>query len=104
MQVNIHTKGLNLSDEEKNYILKKMEKISSLAKRIKDESSTIKVEIDKDKTKSEQDSIHCIINLHVPKETIRAESRAAWVKEAVDLTKKKLLPQIEAYKEKFSHH
>ena len=103
MKILIHTKKLTLTEEEQAYIEKKMEKISDLSKRIKDESSEIKVEIDRDDTKATEDSLSCAITIIIPKETLRAESHGTFVKEVVDIAKKKLIPQIEKYKEKFSH-
>ena len=104
MIIDIHAKGMQLTDEEREYIETKMEKITQLAKRMKDESSVIRVEIHHDKTKSKEDEITCIITITIPKDTLRSEVQASIVTEAVDKAKKMLIPQIEKYKEKFSGH
>lgn len=100
MKINIHAKGLHLSEQETQYIDQKMEKVTSLAKRLKDESSEIRVEIDLNDTKSKDQAITCVITLFVPRSTIRGEAHGKLVTEAVDLAKQKLIPQIEAYKAK----
>ncbi len=104
MKVIIHAKGLTLKKEEDEYIIAKMEKISTLAKRIKDESSEIKIDISHDVTKAKEESITCVIKVFVPKDTLVSEANGSIVTEALDLAKKQLIPQIEKYKTKFLNH
>ena len=101
MMITINTKGLHISDTDREYIETKMEKITTLAKRLKDESSEIHVDVQHDQTKDAHDEITCLITVTIPKSTLRAEAHGGLVTEAVDLAKKKLLPQIEKYKTKF---
>ena len=100
MKINIHAKGFHIKEDETQYVNQKMEKITNLAKRLKDESSEIKVEIDKNDTKKKEETITCIITLFIPHSTIRGVAKGMLVKETVDLAKQKLIPQIEEYKAK----
>lgn len=104
MQIHIQAHHLHLNEEDMEYINMKMEKITTLSKRLKDDSSEIRVDVYHNQTKSVEDEIQCTITLHVPKDTLRAEAHGSKVHEAVDLAKKKLIPQIEVYKEKFVKH
>ncbi|MBT4936883.1 ribosome-associated translation inhibitor RaiA [Candidatus Peregrinibacteria bacterium] len=104
MQIHTQAHGLKLTEEDREYIDMKMEKITTLSKRLKDDSSEIRVDIYHSPTKASDDEIRCTITLHIPKNTLRAESHGSKVHEALDLAKQKLIPQIEVYKEKFAKH
>jgi len=102
MQINVSSKGFSLSESEMDYILKRMEKISQLGARLKDDSSEIKVEVEKLDAKDVHAQMNCAITVKIPRDTLRAEASGDLVTEAIDLAKAKILPQIEKYKEKFS--
>jgi ribosomal subunit interface protein len=102
MQIHIQGHKLKISQSETDYIHQKMEKIIRLAHRLKDDSSEIRVDVYHKTTKSPEDAISCTITLYVPKATLRGESHGNKVCESIDLAKQKLIPQIEAYKEKFT--
>ena len=101
MKIIIHTNGLTLKESDEQYIQEKMKKVSTLAKRLQDESSEIGVEVDHDKTRAAEDEITVKIHVKVPRDHLEASAHGSLVTEAVDKAKKKLLPQIEKYKDKF---
>lgn len=100
MQISIHSKNLTLGAGQKDYIQVKVEKLASLADRIKDESSEIKVEIDKSKSKYHDQKIVCEITMFVPGAVLRSETKEASVEASVDEAEAKLITQIERYKSK----
>lgn len=85
--------------DEQLHIARKLGKLATYCKRLKDDSSTIRVEAEGRKTKKERDQIKVSITLELPQKTLRAESRRPDVVEAVDRAVEKLQPQLEKYKE-----
>lgn len=100
MKINIHSKNIDLSQEHKDYITEKMEKLAHYGGRVDDESSEIRVEIDKETNRNIEKNIVIQVTLFVPHSTIRAEDHADSVEAAVDEVEEKLKKQIERYKAK----
>ena len=92
-------KGLTYSDQDLVMFAKKIGKLATYCKRVKDESSVIKVEAERRPTKKEGDSIKMIIQVNLPKKVLRAESRHDTALTALERCIDKLEPQIIKYKE-----
>ncbi len=100
MQVKIISQNLNLSDEQEVMIHEKVEKLSTYAARISDESTEIKVDVSYKQSKSPEDSYSCKLTLFVPGDTLRAEGRSDSLRSVLDETIEKITGQIERYKNK----
>jgi ribosomal subunit interface protein len=101
MKIRIYEKDIKLTLKEEEYVQTKMEKLMTMAKRIKDESTELRVDIRKKETKDKDDSITCVITLYVPKDTLRVSENGSKINEAVDKAQETMFPQIEKYKAKF---
>lgn len=99
--IDIHAKNISLSDEQKELIQKKMEKLNSFARKMNDESAKIRVEIEYDDIKEKHQKIFCSVTIFVPQNTMRAETHAETVQSAIDICEEKLKVQIEKYKDKY---
>lgn len=100
MRINIHSKNIDLNDEQKGYIESKIMKIAHHGGRVDDESSEIRVEVDQVTTRHSQNPIAIEVTMYVPHAVIRAEDEADTVEAAVDLVELKLEKQVERYKSK----
>jgi len=99
MKVNFIQKNISLNDDQKDYIEKKINNLTKLAKRIDDESSQTTIEVEK--LSSSPHRISLIVNVKVPAHLFRAEIEAKKIEEAIDICEEKLRSQIEKYKAKF---
>ncbi|MBI5414610.1 ribosome-associated translation inhibitor RaiA [Candidatus Peregrinibacteria bacterium] len=102
MTVQLHSRNLSLTENQKEYLQKKAEKILHFSRRAGDESSRIQVDVNEEKTEDKTKHMHCIVNVFVPKSTLHAESFAQTVEAAIDVCEEKLKHQMEKYKEKAS--
>jgi ribosomal subunit interface protein len=102
MQIIINQKDITLSKEQEEFIHKKMEKLQTFSKAVKDESSEIQVNISHNDTKKSEDQIELSVTMILPIEEINATAEAENVEAAVMDVKAKLLSQLEKYKAK--HH
>lgn len=100
MQIKIKSEHLNLSDNQKEAIHAKIEKLSHLADRLTDESTEIKVEVKHEKTRKSDHSNVCQITIFAPSGVIRSESRKDTLESAIDDAVGKIKQPIERYKAK----
>ena len=103
MQIKIISQNLNLSDEQESFIREKVEKLSTYAARISDESTEIKVDLSRKQSKDPEDAQSCKLTLFVPGDTLRAEGRSESLRNVLDETIEKIKGQIERYKNKTQH-
>lgn len=108
MNITLHSKGIDLLPEEKDYCREKANKILERASIFKEnEAITMKIEIDKESFKIHSEQFLCTINLFLPKKTIHTESHCAGVyssiDKAADLMDKKLHQEKEILREKEKH-
>lgn len=103
MEIKILANHINLSDDQRSEVERKVEKLSTYAHKIADESSTIKVELTHEAAKNSSEAFVCIITLFVPNEILRAEARGATMDNALDEVIEKLKAPIERYKDKIHH-
>lgn len=99
MQVEHFEKGFRYSDSELLFLAKKIGRLATYCKALKEEGSWIRVEAEYRDTKKESDSMKVMITVHLPKKILRVESRKPAPLDAVDSCVEKLEEQIKTYKE-----
>lgn len=99
MNIQHFEKGLHYSDKELLVVAKKLGKMATYCRRLKDEASMIRVEAEKRETKKAQDGVKVMITVELPKKMMRSESRKENIMEAFDRAIEKLEPQLIKYKE-----
>lgn len=92
-------KGLSYSDKELLLMARKIGKLATYCRRLKDEDSFIRVEAERRDTKKDRDSVKVMVEVVLPKKALRAESRRDEVIEALDRCIDKLEPQLLKYKD-----
>ena len=99
--MNIHhfEKGLSYSEPELLILARKLGKLATYCKKLKDEDSSIRVEAERRATKKNRDQVKVMVTVELPGKILRAESRRNRVLEAVDRALEKLEPQLKRYKE-----
>lgn len=99
MNIQHFEKGFHYSDKELLFVARKIGKLATYCRRVKDEGSYIRVEAERRNTKKQNDTIKMMITVELPSKTLRSESRKATVEEAVDRCAEKLVPQLQKYKD-----
>ena len=99
MNIQHFEKGLHYTDTELLVVAKKLGKMATYCRRLKDEASVIRVEAEKRNTKKAQDEVKVMITVELPKKLMRSESRKDNIMEAFDRAVEKLEPQLLKYKE-----
>lgn len=99
MNVQHFEKGLHYSDRDLILFAKKIGRLATYCKRLKDESSLIRVEAERRSTRKDRDQVKMMITVDLPGKQLRAESRRKSPLDAVDRCIEKLEPQIKKYKE-----
>ena len=99
MNIQHFEKGVQYNDQELLILAKKLGKLATYCKSVKDESSFIRVEAERRQTKKQRDQVKVAIMVELPRKTFRAESRRVDVIEAVDRVVEKLEPQLKRHKE-----
>lgn len=102
MQLQLFTEGLSLSDEQREYITKKILHLEKFASELVEESSSVRVDVRHNKLKHSGRLFLVQVTLFVHPSILRAEESGVSLEEAVDLVEAHLLKQIERYKLK--HH
>lgn len=100
MHVEHFEKGLRYSDRELLMLARKLGKLATYCKTLKDESSVIRVEASRSPTKKKQDEVMVTVTVELPRARLQAVSRKQAVIEAVDRAVEKIEPQLLRYKEK----
>lgn len=100
MHIEHFEKGLRYSDRELLMLARKLGKLATYCKTLKDESSVIRVEADRSPTKKKQDEVMVTVTVELPRARLQAISRKQAVIEAVDRAVEKIEPQLLRYKEK----
>lgn len=91
---------MSLSDDQKEYIEKKVSKIIHYSGRAADESTRATVDMENEKIQDKQNHIRCVVNIFVPGATLHAENYAPTIEAAIDGCEPKLKHQIDKYKAK----
>lgn len=100
MNIQHYEKNFQYTDKEYLSVARKLGKIATYCKRVKDDASYIRIDTEKRNTKKDRDSIKVTISVELPKKSMRAESRKSDIIEAVDRCLTKLEPQLKRFKEK----
>lgn len=100
MHILHHEKNFHFTDRELLTVARKLGKLATYCRKVKDESSLIRVDTERRSTKKERDQIKVAVTVELPNKTLRAESRRPDVIEAVDRCAEKLEPQLKKYKDK----
>lgn len=102
MHVEHVERGVRYTDQELILLAKKIGRLATYCRFIKDESALIRVEADKRDTKKDRDQVTVDITVYLPKKTLRAESRKFTALDAVDSCIEKLEEQVKKYKDQHS--
>jgi ribosomal subunit interface protein len=100
MNIQHFEKGFDFSDQQRVIVARKVGKLATYCKKVKDESSIIRVEANNRSTKKGNDQMKVTVTIELPKKILRAESRRVDPVVAVDRCVEKLEPQIKKYKDK----
>lgn len=98
MKVLHYEKDFQYTDKEMIHVAKKVGKLATYCKRLKNEDSAIKVEVERRSTKKSQDEIKVVLLVELPSKVLKADSRKATVMEAIDRCTEKIQPQLEKFK------
>jgi ribosomal subunit interface protein len=99
MNVQHFEKGVLYTDKQLMLIARKIGKLATFCRKLKDEASSIRVETERRDTKKERDQVKVIVNVVLPRKMLRAECRKDDPVEALDRCVEKLEHQIERYKQ-----
>jgi len=99
MNIQHFERGFNYNDKQLILIARKIGKLATYCKRIKDEGSSIRIEAERRNTKKGRDQMKVSMTVDLPGKILRSESRRPDPVEAVDRCAEKLEPQIKKYKE-----
>lgn len=99
MNIQHFEKGFAYTPRELITVARKIGKIATFCKRVKDASSSIRVDAERRPTKKERDQIKVTVTVELPKKKLHVESRRIDVIEALDRCIEKLEPQVKRYKE-----
>ncbi len=99
MNVQHFEKGVQYTDRDLLLVARKVGKLATYCKRLKDESSAIRIETERRATKKDRDSVKVMITVDLPQKQLRAESRRDDAIEALDRCIEKLEPQLKRYKD-----
>ena len=99
MHVQHFEKGVRYNDQELILLAKKIGRLATYCRFLKDEGSSIRVEAERADTKKHRDQVMVTVTVLLPKKVLRAESRKFNALDAVDRCIEKLEEQIKWYKE-----
>jgi len=99
MRIQHFEKDVHYNDKELLLLARKIGKLATYCKRLKDEASFIRVEAERRTTQKDRDAVKVMITVELPGKVLRAESRRAGVMDAIDRCIEKLAPQLKRYKE-----
>ncbi len=102
MKVEHFEKGLSYSSDELILLAKKIGKLATYCRFLKDEGSSIRLEAERRDTKKDRDQVKVMLTVRLPKEILRSESRKNHVLDAVDSAIDKMEEQVKWYKETHS--
>ncbi len=100
MNIQHFEKGLHYSDKDLMVFAKKIGKLATYCKRLKNEDSMIRIEAERRDTKKDRDQVKVMLTVELPGAELRAESRRPKVLDALERAIEKIEPQIKRYKEK----
>ncbi len=102
MHVEHFEKNVRYNNEELILLAKKIGRLATYCRFLKDDGSSIRVEAEKRDTKKNRDQVKVMVSVRLPKKILRVESRKYMPLEALDSCIEKLEGQISKYKEMHS--
>lgn len=99
MNVQHFEKGVRYDDRELIVLARKIGKLATYCKRLKNPDSFIRVEAEKRETQKARDQVKVMVTVELPHKVLRAESRRPDAMDALDRCVEKLTPQLVRYKE-----
>ena len=99
MNIQHFERGFHYNDRELITVARKIGKLATYCQHVKDESSSIRVDAVRDRTKKDRDQVKVSVIVELPRKSLFAESRRDDVVEALDRCIEKLEPQVKRYKE-----
>jgi ribosome-associated translation inhibitor RaiA len=99
MQIQHFEKGVKYNDGEFLLLAKKVGRLATYCRFLKDEGSYIRIESEKRDTKKNRDQVMVAVTVFLPKKVLRAESLKFSALDGVDRCIEKLEEQIKKYKE-----
>lgn len=99
MHVEHYEKGVRYNDQDLILLAKKIGRLATYCRFLKDEGSKIRVESVQRDTKKDRDQVKVMVTVYLPKEILRAESRKFAALDALDSCVEKLEEEIKRYKE-----
>ncbi|MSR87513.1 ribosome-associated translation inhibitor RaiA [Candidatus Peribacteria bacterium] len=102
MNIDHFEKGISYSDKELVTLARRIGKLATYCKKLKDADSSIRVESEKRPTKKNRDQVKVMVTVELPGKILRAESRRNKALEALDRAIEKIEPQLKKYKEKLT--
>ena len=104
MSIEILSKNLELTEEERQHIEEKTDKLLHISKNAENEESIkIKFDVEKDNGKDKEHQFSCSITAHIPGKTLRSESHGTGTYTVIDDAVKKMETQIKKEKGKHNH-
>lgn len=103
MNLTFTARNLTLDARQKEYVSEKVLRLKKYGDRLADESTQVKVDVERDLKHNRGAVIMLTVNISVPGSTLRAEVRGATVEEACDLAYEKLKSQAETYKARYQN-
>ena len=92
-------KNFHYTDRDLLMVASKIGKLATYCKRVKDESSSIHIDVERRSTKKERDQLKMNVTINLPHKILRAESRKPTVIDCIERCVEKLEPQVKKYKE-----
>lgn len=99
MHVEHYEKGVRYNDKDLILLAKKIGRLATYCRFLKNEGSKIRVEAVQRDTKKSRDQVKVMVTVTLPKEILRSESRKYTALEALDSCVGKLEKDIKRYKE-----
>lgn len=99
MHVEHYEKGVRFNDQDLILLAKKIGRLATYCRFLKDEGSKIRVESVQRDTKKDRDQVKVMVTVYLPNEILRAESRKFTALDALDSCIEKLEEEIKRYKE-----
>lgn len=99
MNIQHFEKGFHYNDKELLVVARKIGKLATYCKKVKDDSSVIRIDSENRKTEKKRDAMKVTVTVTLPKKVLRAESRRPDAIEGLDRCVDKLTGQLKKYKE-----
>ncbi|MDD4628464.1 MAG: HPF/RaiA family ribosome-associated protein [Candidatus Peribacteraceae bacterium] len=99
MNIQHFEKGFHYNDRELIIVARKLGKLATYCRQVKDAASFIRVDAERQASKKERDQLLVAVTVNLPGKRLFSDSRRNDVIEALDRCIEKLEPQVKRYKE-----